>query len=255
MPAVDSSKKKIYKRLLAQKEMGNAKKNDFVELKYTGYVNGKVFDSNIPDDLKKLNPEAKPDALIISIGHGMVVPGLDKALEHKEIGKEYEVHLEAKEGFGERKRELMKTIPLKIFAEKNISPKPGMVFTLDNMLARIVAVSGARVITDFNNPLAGKDIDYKFTIVREVKDEEEKCKVVFSLLLRFVPEFEIKDKVVIKGPKNLEVFVKVFSEKFKEMVGKELDFELKEEKKAEKDKKEHGYSHEEREHSHAEHKH
>jgi len=29
-----------------------AKKNDFVELKYTGYANGIIFDSNIEEDLK-----------------------------------------------------------------------------------------------------------------------------------------------------------------------------------------------------------
>ncbi len=217
--------------------METTKKNDFVEIKFSGFVEGKVFDSNIEEDLKKLNPEAKPTETIVVIGQGMVVPGLDKALEEKEIGKEYEINVPSKEGFGSRQRELVKTIPLKVFTEQKISPQPGMVLALDNMIAKIIAVSGARVITDFNNPLAGRDLVYKFKIVRKITDEKEKCKCLFELTLKSVPEFEVKDSIVVKGPKNLEVFVNAFKDKFKELIEKEIIFELKEEKPEETDKK------------------
>ena len=39
--------------------MDTIKKSDFVEIKYTGYSQGKEFDSNIEEDLKKINPKAK----------------------------------------------------------------------------------------------------------------------------------------------------------------------------------------------------
>src|SRR3989338_7939931 len=161
------------------------KKKDFVEIVYTGYTNGKVFDSNIEEDLKKIDDKAVPKKTTVVIGEQMVVPGLDKALEDKEIGKEYEILLKAKEGLGERDKNLLKTIPLKVFAEKNINPKPGMAFAVDNMLVKIVAVSGARVITDFNNPLAGKEITYKFKIARILEDEKEKASALFEQLFRF----------------------------------------------------------------------
>lgn len=204
------------------------KRNDFAEIKYTGYSNGNAFDSNIPEDLKKINKDAKAEETIVILGQGMVVPGLDKALEGKETGKEYEIALTAKEGFGERNKELIKTIPLRIFHEKQMNPEPGMVFALDNALAKVLAVSGARVTVDFNNPLAGKPVRYKFKIIRIVNEENEKCRVVFNLLFRAIPEFEIKDKVIVKGPKNLEIFVNALKDKFKELIGKELAFELKE---------------------------
>src|SRR3989344_2022207 len=86
--------------------------NDFVELKYTGYANGEAFDSNIDEDLKKINPKAKPEKLIVIVGKGIVVSGLDKALENKELNKEYEVSFSHKEGFGERRRDLLKVISL-----------------------------------------------------------------------------------------------------------------------------------------------
>ena len=34
-------------------------KGDFVEIQFTGKANGEIFDSNIPEDLKKLNKEGK----------------------------------------------------------------------------------------------------------------------------------------------------------------------------------------------------
>jgi len=209
------------------------KRNDFVEIKFTGYSNGNVFDSNIEEDLKKINPEAKAKEFIVIIGQGMIVPGLDKALEDKEVGKEYNVDISAKDGFGERRKELVKTIPLKIFREKNINPYPGMVLAMDESIARVITVSGARVMTDFNNPLAGKDIKYKFTIVRILVDEKEKVTNLFETIFRFVPEFEIKENVIVTGPQALENFVKAFKNNFMELIGKELEFKLKEEKKEE----------------------
>ena len=214
------------------------KKKDFIELKYTGYANGEAFDSNIEEDLKKISEKSKPVKTIVAIGEGMVVKGLDKQLEGKEIGKEYRVNIDRKDAFGERKRELIKTIPLKSFIEKKVNPRPGMVLVLDNYLVKIIAVSGARVITDFNNPLAGKNISYKFIIVRKVKDDREKAEAIFETVFKFVPEFEVKDKIIVKGPKALEGFVKEASSGFKEIMGKELSFEEKKEETKEKELKE-----------------
>lgn len=216
--------------------ISKTQRNDFVEIKYTGYSNGNVFDSNVEEDLKKINPEAKTEKTVVIIGEGMLVSGFDKALEGKEIGKEYEIELKPKDAFGDRKRELVKTIPLKIFREKQIDPRPGMAFNLDNMIAKVIAVSGARVITDFNNPLSGKDVKYKFTIVRKVEDEKEKCDAVFVLMFRGIPEYEIKEKIILKGPKQLKMFVDSFAKRFKELVGKELDFEEKKPEKKEETK-------------------
>jgi len=212
------------------------KKNEFVELKYSGYSNGKVFDSNIEEDLKELDSKAKPVKTIIAVGNEMLVKGFDKALEGKEIGKEYEITLNAKEGFGERNRNMVRMIPLKVFHEKNVNPQPGMSFVIDDMLVKVMSASGGRVMVDFNNPLAGKEIKYKFTIIRKVHDDKEKCESLFSAFFRMIPEFEVKEKsVIVRGPKGFDVFVNAFKEKFKELVGKTLEFEEMEiEKKEEK---------------------
>lgn len=216
------------------------KKGDFVEIEFTGYQDGKVFDSNIKEDLKQLNPNAEAnEKTIIVIGQGMVVKGLDKDFEDKEIGKQYEVHIPYKEGFGERKRELVKTIPLNAFTKQKINPFPGQTLVMDNMLARVITISGARVITDFNNPLAGKNLDYKFKIKRKVIDEKERAEALFKFFLHLKkPNLEIEDnKVMIKGPKPLENFVNNFKSKFKEIMGKDLEFKEEEEKEEKEEAK------------------
>ncbi len=203
-------------------------KNDFVEIKYTGKANGVVFDTNIKEDLKKLDSEAKPRKIIIIAGQEMIIKGLDNAIENKEIGKEYEITLKPKDAFGERDRNLIRTIPLNEFTQQNFNPKPGMVLTLDNMLVKIIAVSGARVVTDFNNPLAGKEIHYKFIIIRKVVEEKEKAEALLEYFFKFIPEFKIeKDKIILKGSRELEKLIKTYAEKFKEFLGKDLVLEEK----------------------------
>jgi len=203
-------------------------KNDFIEIRYTGKANGIVFDSNIEEDLKKLDLKVKPRKIIIIVGQEMTIKGLDNAIENKEVGKEYEITLKPKDAFGERDRNLIKTIPLNEFTQQNFNPKPGMVLTLDNMLVKIIAVSGARVVTDFNNPLAGKEIHYKFIIIRKVTEEKEKAEALLEYFFKFIPEFKIeKDKIILKGPRGLEKLIKTHAKKFKELLGKEIILEEK----------------------------
>ena len=205
-------------------------KNDFVEIEFTGYANGEVFDSNVSEDLKKLSEKAEPKKTIVIVSQHMVVPGFDQALEGKEFGKQYEIILQPKDAFGERKRSLVKIIPLHIFIRHKINPATGMTLFLDNMMAKVIAVSGARITTDFNNPMAGKEITYKFTIKRKVSDDKEKSDAFFDFSLRFIPEFVSSDaeKIIVKGNKEIEPIIKMFSEKFKELVGKSLEFKLEE---------------------------
>ena len=106
------------------------------------------------------------------------------------------------------------------------------------MIARIITVSGARVVTDFNNPMAGKDLKYEFKIVKKIEDEKTQIKVVLEYLFKFAPEFEIKgNKVFVKGPKAMEPYIAMVLKRFKELTGKDLDFEEVKPKKDSKEEK------------------
>lgn len=200
------------------------KKNDFIELGFTGKVkNGEVFDTNIPEEAKKIGLEINKAPFILCVGQEMVIKGLDKELENKELEKEYLVDLLPKDAFQERKSSLVKLIPLNVFTQQKISPRPGMTFALDNMLVKVVSVSGGRVLADFNNPLSGKIISYNFTIKRKVDDINEKIKSVLDYFIRKDIKFDIKDKkIILELEENFSPLLSIINNKF----GKILDFDF-----------------------------
>lgn len=210
-------------------------KGQFVEIDFTAKVKqtGEVFDTTLKDVAKKANlQEERVKSFIICIGEGMVLQGFDTALESKEVGKEYTIDLPAKQAFGERNSSMVKIIPLKLFQSKGIMPYPGLTLNMDGLIARISAVSGGRVITDFNNPLAGKDIIYTFKVKRVVGEDRERLVCLVEVYFRGESEKAIKNiegkKAKIKlsnnvPPKALEAF----TQKVKELTGLEVSIESK----------------------------
>ena len=216
------------------------KKSDFVEIEFVGKANGEIFDTNIKQEAEKVNLKIEVKPLIVCIGQEMLVKGFDKELEDREIRKEYKITLQPEEAFGKRNKELVKIIPLRVFKEKNIQPYPGAILNLDGFLAKILTVSGGRVIVDFNNPLAGKEIEYEFTIKRRVTDENEKINALEDFFFKKRFSFTLEDKKII-FEKDAEPFLNLFKEKFKEILGKEIEVgktEKEQEKSKEETKKE-----------------
>jgi len=208
------------------------KKNDFVELQFTAKTSeGTIFDTNIAEDAKKINLKMEPRPLVICIGQGMILPAIDEFLAEKELGK-YNLKLEAKKAFGERKRELVRVMPISIFASQKQAPYPGMVFQFDNMLGKISSVSGGRVIVDFNNPIAGKDVEYSLIVKRIIENVKEKIK---SLMLAFfgseIPFKLENEKLTLEVNKGFKPLFENFKPKFKEILNLELEIVEKEEKK------------------------
>jgi FKBP-type peptidyl-prolyl cis-trans isomerase SlyD len=208
-------------------------KNDFIEIEFTGTANKEIFDTTNKEEASKINPNANVKPAIISVGNQMLLKGFDDGLIGKEIGKEYIVHLKPEEAFGKRDSSLIKTVSIKIFREKNMHPVPGMTVQLDQYLAKILSVSGGRVIVDFNNYLAGKEVDYNFKILRKVDDNKEKVDAMQEFFFRKKFDYELKDNSVIFNEPRIKPLVDIFKDKFKEITG--LDFVV-EEKKVEKNK-------------------
>lgn len=198
--------------------------NDFIELEYTGKVkNNGIFDTNIEEEAKKINLDIKTNPLIMCLGQNMILPAIDKFLINKNVGK-YTLELKPEEAFGLRNKELIKTMPLSVFNKQDIIPRAGMMFSFDSMLGKITAVSGGRVIVDFNNPLAGKDVIYELKIKRKIEEEKEKVKALMLFFFRKEFDFSIENKkLIIKAEKNTSKFLSLFKEKFKEILNLELE--------------------------------
>lgn len=215
--------------------MGKTRKKDFIELKFLAKIkeSGIIFDTNMEEEAKKANLPGKSKPLRICIGQNMVIKGLDKELEDKEIGKKYAVDIKPEEGFGVRNSKLIRMIPIKIFLEKKISPIKGLMLNMDNMLARIVSVSSGRVMVDFNNPLSGKVIQYEFTIEKIISEDIEKIDSLAEFFCGEKSGAKVEGKkaeIKLKSMRNADFLKK----KAKEIL--DIDLDIKENKKEESDK-------------------
>ena len=219
------------------------KKHDFVEIEFTAKVKdtGEIFDTNIKADAEKANfklDNIKP--FILSIGNKMILPGFDKDLEGKQIGKKYSVSIEPEQAFGKRNPQQIKMIPLRAFTEQKINPQPGMQLSLDNQIVRILSVSGGRILVDFNNPLAGKQVVYDYKINKKITTQEQKINALQDFLFRQRFEYTTKkqDKntnITFKVPEQLEPLIKAMSKPFQEILKVDISTEtIKPEKPEEK---------------------
>jgi len=116
------------------------------------------------------------EPLAILVGHGNIIPGLEKAMMDKEAGENISVDVPAAEAYGERRAGLSQRVPKKHFG--NTKLVPGMQVVLQtNFGPRAVTVEkvGMSVVdVDLNHPMAGKDLHFDVEIVevREASAEE-----------------------------------------------------------------------------------
>lgn len=211
-----------------------------VEIEFTGkdVNNGRVFDTTSEKEAKEAgiyNEKARYGATSVIVGKGEVLKGLDNALLEMKIGEEREIKLDAQDAFGERKKELVVVVPFNEFKKRKIMPVPGLVVDLNGNYGRIQTVSGGRVRVDFNNELAGREVEYRVKILKELKDSKEKLKALQEK--RFAlpgAKAELKAKGVAEitipagMPKEIEVVKKEFENLVKEHIAEVKEVKFKE---------------------------
>lgn len=183
------------------------KENDFIEIEFTIKVKNtlqviETTSEKIAKENKIYNSKQKYGPKIICLGQHQIFPELEKELESKELNEEYEIELSPEKAFGKKNPKLLQLLSMSNFRAKNIAPYPGLVVNIDNMLGIVRAVSGGRVVVDFNHPLSGKIIIAKIKILRLVNDVKEK---VSSIISYYTSKFDLEIKgseAVIKANLN-----------------------------------------------------
>ncbi len=218
------------------------KNNDFIEIEYTGRFtdSNEIFDTTDikiakENDLFEEGSEAKFAPLILCVGQGQVVKGLDKALVDKKLNEEFKVEVTAEEGFGKKDAKLMSLVSANEFKKQKVHPVVGMAVNIDDSMGIIRSVSGGRVVVDFNHPFSSKDLIYEVKILKIIDDRVEKIKLVTKNFFNIESEVEIKEnkaEVKFKLPANVpkeslnDEIKKVFADKIKEIVGIESNINL-----------------------------
>ena len=192
------------------------KENDFIEIDYVARIKDDgIFDLTREDVAKEnnlYNPKTKYKPVIVCIGKGDVIMGLDKSLIGKETGSKYVVKISPEEGFGKKENGLIKLLPTKEFTKQNVKPILGMHLDMGGIMGKIISVTGGRTLVDFNNPLSGRDLVYEVDIKREVIDKKEKLIGFLDIALRdYKLDFD-NDEATITGKIQPEIKKKLEKE-------------------------------------------
>jgi len=186
--------------------METIKKLDFIEIEYTGRLKdgNLIFDTTDEKVAKENNLESHGyEPVIICVGEQQLLKGIDKNIEGKEIGKEYDINIIPEDAFGKKNAKLIQLIPTSKFKQQNIQPMPGIQLNIDGMVGTVKTVSGGRTLVDFNHPLAGKELTYKIKINKKITDDKIKLTGYLKLSLGTKDiETEINDesaKIKIKN--------------------------------------------------------
>lgn len=115
-------------------------------------------------------------------GQGMIVQGLEKALDGKTSGDKFSVDVSPKEGYGEYNPELVRAIPKTAFDAEEIHA--GMVFYANTPAGPIPLtvskVEEENVFVDMNHELAGKTLHFEIEVMNESPMTEEELEELKS---------------------------------------------------------------------------
>lgn len=174
-----------------------------IEIDFIGteLLNNSVFDTNLENVAKEqnvFNKEKEYVPLTIILGEKELLEKVENELSKMKTGEEKTVELNEKEGFGERKSDYVRVMPLKVFQDQKINPVPGLVINTGNLLGKVQSVSGGRVRVDFNHPLAGRKLEYWVKLRKEITTKKELAEKFFEKYYSKIPNTkkEIKNEIL-----------------------------------------------------------
>ncbi|MBR9699562.1 peptidylprolyl isomerase [Candidatus Woesearchaeota archaeon] len=195
------------------------KNNDFIEITYTGETEDhQVFDTTNEELAKETgidSPTSIFGPIVICLGQGQLLEGLEHELLDKEVGKEYDITLPAEKGFGKKSAKLVQLIPARKFRDQKIDPMPGLQINVDGLTGVIKTVTGGRILVDFNHPLSGKTLIYQVKILKKVEDDIDKLKGFLKISLGHkevkasIKEGKAEVEMTLQKPLQVEVMKKI----------------------------------------------
>ena len=145
--------------------------------------------------------EYGPKALIV--GAGRLIGGLEDSILKAELNKNYEFDIAPEDAYGEHDAKQVEVVSidqirrLPEYREKGEDgsrkfPDVGDEFFFRNKVARIVWMSASRVRIDFNHPLAGKTLHYKYKVIKKASKAQEKVEAILVADFKKGGDFQVK---------------------------------------------------------------
>lgn len=139
--------------------MPQAKRGDTVHVHYRGTL----------DDGSEFDSSAGGEPIVFTLGAGEVIPGFETAIEGMNTGDKKTERIEANDAYGDRREELVFTVP------REQMPEGGEIEVGDMLqvgfpdgssaAVQVAGVETDSVTLDANHPLAGKDLTFELELV------------------------------------------------------------------------------------------
>ncbi|NYZ78951.1 peptidylprolyl isomerase [Candidatus Micrarchaeota archaeon] len=181
--------------------MDKLKDGDFIKISYTGrtVAAGKVFDTTSAEKAKEagITEEGRNYApVLVVLGKGHVVKGLEDALKNMGVGEQKSVELTPENAFGIRDPNLVRILPLSEFKKRELDPFPGMLLDLDGRKGLVKSVSGGRVMVDLNHPLAGERIVYEVKVEEKLTETNSRIQAVIDSFNLKAESFKLEGDIL-----------------------------------------------------------
>ncbi len=198
---------------MTDEEAQKIQRGDIIHLDYDLWIadDNLLFDTTHKEladehEITDENMRYEPRALIVD--EGKAVSGLYKSLLNAEVGKEYEIEVSPEDGLGNRDPKLVEWHMMNEIRRQKLEPVVGKDITIKDKSGRertgvVIMVSPRRVRVDYNNPLAGKTLKYKYKVVDRASAAEDKVLTILEMDFGRKDDFEIKaekEDVEIKLP-------------------------------------------------------
>lgn len=131
-----------------------------VKVHYTGTLDdGTKFDSSVD--------RGEPIEFVCMAGQ--MIPGFDAAVEDMAVGEKKTVHIPAAEAYGERRNDLMQTVPVSMLpGAENLSTGDKVMLASPSgqpFPATVAKVEDGNITFDMNHEMAGKDLNFNIELL------------------------------------------------------------------------------------------
>lgn len=170
---------------------------DFIKINYTGKFNeGQIFDTTdeqLAKDNGIFNPRGVYGGDVVIVGSGHTIKGLDEDFVGKEVGYSGQITIPAEKAFGPHNPALVETVSVTKLKDQlgDKRPYPGMPVEFNGRRGVISQIIGRRVRVDLNHALAGKEVEYEYTVEEKIEDKVAKAQGLLSLYTG-MPEIEVE---------------------------------------------------------------
>lgn len=115
--------------------------------------------------------------MVCVVGTGNLIAGFESALKDAKVGKEVEVEIAPADAYGEKDPAQVETISIDKLRRSVQDPNSlylGAPVTIGGRQGYLSYLAAGRARIDYNHPMAGKTLKYVFTVIKEVKNKEDK---------------------------------------------------------------------------------